>query len=170
MIFSRTAEYVIRAFVNLALQPKDKFVLARRLAEEEGIPAIHFGKVLQPFVRSGLLKSRKGPTGGFALRRSAAKIRLIDIVESLDGILDYERCPSGHAECSDDLPCSIHDSWTRLRSTILRYLDQNTISDLAKALDAKRKSIETPAVDGAPLKAGTRSTNEKKKATKRHSH
>jgi Rrf2 family protein len=162
MIFSRTAEYVIRAFVNLALQPKDRFVIVRQIAEEEKIPTIHLGKVLQQFVKNGLLKSRKGPTGGFALRRSATQIRLIDIVEPLDGIRDYQRCAAGLAECSDDLPCPVHDSWTLVRSTILQYLERNTISDLATALDAKRTAIRTSAAKGVPRKAKNRTASERK--------
>jgi|ERR1017187_548801 Rrf2 family protein len=162
MIFSRTAEYAIRAFVNLALQPKDRFVIVRQIAEEEKIPTIHLGKVLQQFVKNGLLKSRKGPTGGFALRRSATQIRLIDIVEPLDGIRDYQRCAAGLAECSDDLPCPVHDSWTLVRSTILQYLERNTISDLATALDAKRTAIRTSAAKGVPRKAKNRTASERK--------
>ncbi len=169
MILSRTAEYVIRAFVNLALQPKDEFIVIGRIAKDEGIPEIHVGKVLQQFVKTGLLKSKKGPTGGFALRLSANEIRLIDIVEPLDGILDYQRCAAGLAECSDDLPCPVHDSWTLVRSTILNYLDRNTIADLAKALEAKRKSIGKPATSSAPLKTRTRVGNKKRRVARRHS-
>jgi Rrf2 family transcriptional regulator, iron-sulfur cluster assembly transcription factor len=132
MLFSRTAEYVIRAFGNLALQPPDQFIMIGQIAEEEGIPQIHVGKVLQQFVRSGLLKSKKGPTGGFALRQRASEIRLLDIVESLDGIVEYQRCAAGNLECSDDMPCPIHERWTVVRSAILDYLERNTIADLSK--------------------------------------
>jgi DNA-binding IscR family transcriptional regulator len=70
-----------------------------------------------------------------------AEIRLLDIVEALDGLAPYQQCASGLSECSDDMPCSMHDSWINLRSRIMDYLGRNTIADLAKALEQKKKSL-----------------------------
>ena len=39
------------------------------------------------------------------------------------------------------MPCSMHDSWINLRSRIMDYLGRNTIADLAKALEQKKKSL-----------------------------
>jgi DNA-binding IscR family transcriptional regulator len=71
----------------------------------------------------------------------AADVRLLDIVEALDGLAPYQQCASGLSECNDDMPCSMHDSWVALRSRIMDYLGKNTIADLAKALEQKKKSI-----------------------------
>ena len=87
------------------------------------------------------MRSSKGPTGGFALRVDPDEIRLLDIVESLDGLAPYQQCASGLSECTDDMPCSMHDSWVALRSRIMDYLGKNTIADLAKALEQKKKSL-----------------------------
>ncbi|MFY9726556.1 MAG: hypothetical protein WAJ87_13755, partial [Bryobacteraceae bacterium] len=43
--------------------------------------------------------------------------------------------------CNDDMPCSMHDSWVALRSRIMDYLGKNSIADLAKALEQKKKSL-----------------------------
>jgi Rrf2 family transcriptional regulator, iron-sulfur cluster assembly transcription factor len=59
----------------------------------------------------------------------------------LDGLATYQQCASGFAECNDDVPCSMHDNWVALRSRILDYLGHNTIADLAKALEVKKKSL-----------------------------
>jgi Rrf2 family transcriptional regulator, iron-sulfur cluster assembly transcription factor len=88
-----------------------------------------------------LLRSSKGPTGGFALRVPPADVKLWDIVEALDGMSQYTACASGLAECSDEMPCSMHDSWVALRTRIIDYLERNTIADLVKALEQKRKSL-----------------------------
>jgi DNA-binding IscR family transcriptional regulator len=71
----------------------------------------------------------------------SAEIRLLDIVEALDGLAPYQQCASGLSECSDEMPCSMHDSWINLRSRIMDYLGRNTIADLAKALEMKKKSL-----------------------------
>src|SRR5205085_6111197 len=113
----------------------------KNIAQEEHIPAHFLAKILQQLARKGLLRSSKGPTGGFALRVDPAEIRLLDIVESLDGLAPYQQCASGLSECSDDMPCSMHDSWVTLRSRIMDYLGRNTIADLAQALDMKKKNL-----------------------------
>ena len=118
MIYSRSAEYAIRAFVHLAQVPEGKYAMVKNIAEQEDIPAHFLAKILQQLARNGLLRSSKGPTGGFALRVEPNEIRLLDIVESLDGLAPYQQCASGLSECSDEMPCSMHDSWISLRSRL----------------------------------------------------
>jgi Rrf2 family transcriptional regulator, iron-sulfur cluster assembly transcription factor len=141
MIYSRSAEYAIRAFVNLAQVPEGKYAMVKNIAEQETIPAHFLAKILQQLARKGLLRSSKGPTGGFALRMDPADVSLFTIVEALDGVAEYQQCASGLSECSDDMPCSMHDSWVALRSRIMDYLERNTIADLVKALEQKRKTL-----------------------------
>ena len=133
MIYSRSAEYAIRAFVYMAGVPAGKFAMARQIADEQQIPAHFLAKILQDLTRRGMLRSNKGPSGGFALRTPAAQIRLIDLVEALDG--------SALAESLDQGPSTL-DSWRDLHSRIMGYLEHNTIADLAKALDEKKAAQE----------------------------
>jgi len=142
MIYSRSAEYAIRAFVYLADVPPGKYAMVKDVAERTEIPAHFLAKILQQLARKGFLKSSKGPTGGFSLRQPADEITLVQIVDSVDGLADYQRCISGLAECTDHAPCGMHDSWKALRSRILEYLEQTTIADLALALEQKRKQLE----------------------------
>jgi Rrf2 family transcriptional regulator, iron-sulfur cluster assembly transcription factor len=129
MIYSRSAEYAIRSFVYLARIPDGKFAMARHIAEEERIPAHFLAKILQELTRKGLLRSNKGPSGGFSLRVPASQIRLLDLVEALDG--------PALAESADHAPWTL-DSWKDLHSRIMDYLERNTIEDVAKALDHKK--------------------------------
>ena len=133
MIYSRSAEYAIRSFVYLARIPDGKFAMARHIAEEEQIPAHFLAKILQELTRKGLLRSNKGPSGGFALRVPASQIRLLDLVEALDG--------PALAESLDEAPWTL-DSWRDLHSRIMGYLERNTIADVAKALDEKKAAQE----------------------------
>jgi Rrf2 family protein len=144
MIYSRSAEYAIRAFVHLAQVQDGKYAMVKQIAEQEEIPAHFLAKILQQLARKGLLRSSKGPTGGFCLRVAPEKVSLLNLVEALDGLSEYEKCASGLSECNDDQPCGMHDSWKLLRSRIIEYLDRTTIADVAKALDQKRKSTNRP--------------------------
>jgi Rrf2 family protein len=154
MIYSRSAEYAIRAFVQLATEPMGKYSMVKTVAEQTGVPSHFLAKILQQLARQGLLKSSKGPTGGFCLRSHPSEINLLKIVESIDGLQAYTRCQSGFAECSDDTPCGMHDSWKVLRQRIMDYLEQTSIEDVAKALEQKQKSLEKPKKKKAPAKKG----------------
>src|SRR5271157_5579687 len=100
MIYSRKSEYAIRAFVNLARVPDGKYAMVKNIAAAEEIPAHFLAKILQELARKGLLRSSKGPTGGFALRVDPADVHLVDIVDALDGLAAYQQCASGLSECN----------------------------------------------------------------------
>jgi Rrf2 family protein len=142
MIYSRSAEYAIRAFVHLAAVPEGKYAMVKQIAEQADIPSHFLAKILQQLARKGFLRSSKGPTGGFCLRVPATDLNLLQIVDSVDGLADYERCPGGMTECNDTAPCGMHDSWKALRSRIMEYLERTSIEDLAKALEQKRRNLD----------------------------
>ena len=105
MIFSRTVEHAIRALIYLADLPEGRYAMVKDIAEHEKIPAHFLAKILQQLARQGMLRSNKGPTGGFRLREPAGNIRLLDVVTALDGGSSCERCIAGFPECTDDVPC-----------------------------------------------------------------
>ena len=156
MIYSRSVEYAIRAFVHLAQTPDGRYAMVKNIAEQEEIPAHFLAKILQQLARKGLLRSSKGPTGGFALRTDPGDIRLVAIVEALDGLAPYQRCAIGLSECTDETPCGIHDSWKNLRSRIMEYLGRNTIADLAKTLEQKKRALAVPKKGKAKRPAATK--------------
>jgi Rrf2 family protein len=155
MIYSRSAEYAIRAFVYLAEVPPGKYAMVKQIAEESDIPSHFLAKILQQLARQGFLRSSKGPTGGFCLRFPSSEITLLQIVESIDGLADYQRCIGGMTECNDQMRCGMHDSWKALRGRIIEYLEGTTVEDLAKALDQKRRALDRG------LRRGRKSAGEK---------
>ena len=141
MIYSRSTEYAIRAFVHLAQVPDGTYVIVKNIAKEEDIPVSYLSKILQEFTRQGLVRSRCGFTGGFALRVPARAVKLWDLVETLEGKSPFTVCACGLPECSDEMSCSMHDGWVSLRACIMDYLQRTTIADLANALDQKRDRL-----------------------------
>lgn len=141
MIYSRSAEYAIRALVHLAALPAEEYAMVKNIAAETGIPPHFLAKILQDLARDGFLHSSKGPRGGFRLRQPADDISMLKIVEAADGVGRYDRCIGGSPECNDRAPCGMHDSWTALRSRIIEYLEGTSIADLASALGEKRRLL-----------------------------
>ena len=75
MIYSRSAEYAIRALVRVAELSEGKFALVKDIASESDIPQHFLSKILQDLARVGLLRSSKGPGGGFRLAIAPEEIR-----------------------------------------------------------------------------------------------
>ena len=141
MIYSRSAEYAIRAFVHLADVEEGKYAMVKDIAEECDIPTHFLAKILQQLAREGFLRSSKGPTGGFMLRRSADDINLLEIVDTIDGLSKYQRCAVGMAECNDEAQCGMHDSWKELQSRMLDYLEDTSILDVVVAQRKKHDAV-----------------------------
>ena len=144
MIYSRSAEYALRALIQLAALQPDEFAMAKNIAAEGNIPAHFLAKILQDLARDGFLKSNKGPRGGFRLALPAEDLSMLRVIEAVDGAGRYDRCIGGSPECNDRAACGMHDSWKALRSRIIDYLGGTSIADLAQALGEKRRLLARP--------------------------
>jgi Rrf2 family iron-sulfur cluster assembly transcriptional regulator len=85
MKLTTACTYALRALVFLARHQDDGLVAIRAIAEAEGLSAGFLSNVLKPLVSANLLLSMRGPNGGYRLARPAKRIRLLDVVEAVDG-------------------------------------------------------------------------------------
>lgn len=137
MIYSSACEYAIRASAYLAARDGAGLVKLGDISEAEGLPAPFLSSILNRLVAAGLLKSSRGPAGGYALARPPSRITLYDIKAAVDGTGELEACAVGHEVCSDTTPCPLHDAWMPIRKQIRAYLEQTTLTDMAEALERK---------------------------------
>ncbi len=141
MIYSSACEYAIRAMAYLVEQGPGARVLAREVAQNEDIPGPFLGKVFQTLVKGGLLTSTKGPGGGFSLAKNPESISLLNIRAVVDGVIDLDACAAGLAECDDEQPCPLHDSWKPIRAQIRAYLEKTNLAQMAAASKKKKKML-----------------------------
>ena len=85
MKISRSTGYALVAVGYVAQHYKQGAVLAQRVSKEYSIPLEYLLKILQQLVRANVLRSKRGPRGGFFLAREAENITLADIIEAVDG-------------------------------------------------------------------------------------
>ncbi len=137
-MLSKTAEYALRAVIAIARVDEERPVLAREISSKGHIPNKYLSKVLRDLVHAGVLSSTRGIGGGFRLRRKANKLKLIEVVKPFDDIPARSRCPLGHAKCTDDAPCAMHDQWRPVKEAFRALLDDTTISQLVD----KEREIE----------------------------
>jgi len=125
MLLSRAAEVALKALPHFDPRgPEAPGREVRVLALACGEPAPFLGKVLQKLARAGLLRSKRGRTGGFVLGRPANEITLADIVLAVEGADDLRKVfelPEGPAEAllgpsRDELSARLRDiTLARLR-------------------------------------------------------
>ncbi len=135
-LYSRGVEYAIRCLRLLAMNP----ALPRTvmdLCEEAKLPEHFTRKMLQPLVRQGILKSHRGPGGGFVFARPPAEISLRMVVEGIEGGPRTDYCLLGEPECSAEKPCPLHHQWKQICDLSNQLLDQTTILDLTKGWDGR---------------------------------
>lgn len=143
-MISRTSEYALQAVIHLAQHVDDWPIPGRKIAEETGVPRQYLAAILGDLVRVGVLESSPGKGGGFRLARPAKEIQLAEVFASFEPILSDRRpCPFGQEICSDDDPCAGHDQWKRVRGTYERFLEKNSIHDVAFKR-GKRRAAASP--------------------------
>ena len=140
MVFSRTAEYALRAMTFLAMQPSGKLTGAREISREENIPTAFLWKILHTLARRKLIRSFKGVNGGYELACPGDEITLSTVIFAADGVDFSEHCVLGMPRCDDQNACPLHDTWKEIRGEMLAMLEQNTLADLARVA---RKRVRT---------------------------
>ncbi|HEC43958.1 MAG TPA: Rrf2 family transcriptional regulator [Bacteroides sp.] len=70
-----------------------------RLSEETGFSKNHIAKVMQTLVKHGYLQSGRGPKGGFEIRRKAAEVSLLEIIELIEGRKESHYCGISEEKC-----------------------------------------------------------------------
>jgi Rrf2 family protein len=112
----------------LALQPSDK-ITNQTISDHLQVSEHHLAKVHQKLVRHGLLKAERGPSGGFVLAKPANKIKLIEIVEAIDGPFNPSQCLLGREHCDSDC-CLLGQMSNSINDQIRTFLNETTADKL----------------------------------------
>lgn len=128
---SRQTDYGIVLMSQLAAQPEVRRN-ANELAEATHLPAPMVAKILKQLVRSGLLISRRGAHGGYALAQEAASISVADIIAALDGPIAMTECVEESTdECSYEATCRVRGNWLRINRAVRESLEAIPLSEMA---------------------------------------
>ena len=141
VIFSKKCEYGLQAILYLASKNDKEFFSAKEIARDLKIPKEFVSKILQSLVNYKIVGSKKGKNGGFFLAKKPSHIRLIDIVEAIDGNEVFERCVLGFPGCSSNTPCPVHNQWGKLRKMAYEMLSAETIDKFTNKVLEKLKAI-----------------------------
>lgn len=141
VIFSKKCELAIQAVLFLSIKEEKQLTSAFEISKKLDVPKEFVSKVLQTLTRYDIVGSKKGKSGGFYLAKQASKIRLLDIVEAIDGLDVFKKCVLGFPGCSSEAPCPVHDKWGKLRDEAYKMLSNQTLAELRDKTQKKIKYI-----------------------------
>lgn len=134
MKLSKRGEYGLRALQDLALHHGDGPMSNKDLAERNRIPARFLEQIMLTLKHSRIVRSRKGPRGGYYLARSPQEITLAEVVRTLDGPLAPVSCVSEVAYepcgCPDMETCGLRRVMKEVRDTVAEMMENTTLADL----------------------------------------
>jgi Rrf2 family transcriptional regulator, nitric oxide-sensitive transcriptional repressor len=141
-MLSKTAEYALRAVVCMGRQV-DRPISANLLAEQTKVPRRYLTRVLQDLCGAGLVDSRPGPGGGYALSVGISKLTILDVVNTVEPIMRIKRCPLGlkaHTKL-----CPLHAELDKAYAATERAFASVTIQDLVESASHKFPLCERAA-------------------------
>ncbi|MGB1268499.1 MAG: RrF2 family transcriptional regulator [Flavobacteriaceae bacterium] len=136
-MFSKSCEYGLRAVIYIAQQSAlDNKVSLHTISEAINSPQAFTAKVLQQLTRNNIVKSIKGPYGGFVIEKDKlGSVKLSDVVKVLDGDSIYTNCGLGLRKCNEDLPCPLHFKFIEIRDKLKEMLECTTLSMLVNDMN-----------------------------------
>jgi len=134
MRLSTRGRYGLRAMIDMAQNLATGPVVARNIAERQGISERYLEQLMVPLKRAGLVKSIRGSHGGYVLGGDPEKITAGDIIRVLEGPIAPVECvaETDPESCRRQEHCITRVLWTQVRNAIALVLDSYSLADLAR--------------------------------------
>jgi Rrf2 family protein len=132
-MISRQAKYALRALIALARLPPGQSMLTAEIARRQKIPKKFLEQILLILKRRGLVQSRRGALGGYALLKPAESITFAEVLRLIDGpmaplpclsVVAYARC----IDCTDETTCEVRRAFAQVADATRAVLERTTIA------------------------------------------
>ncbi|MCK4766078.1 MAG: Rrf2 family transcriptional regulator [Candidatus Aminicenantes bacterium] len=133
MSITKNTEYALRALYEIAETGRGNPVSRRVISEKQGISEPFLEKICLPMQKAGIIKSVRGPGGGFLLGRSAADITVWDVFSAVDSKSHfYEKCAAvKDRECEHYKKCKIKTVWPKINRALKDSMSDISLKDIA---------------------------------------
>lgn len=132
---STKSQYGLRAMVYLA-RFQDKICPLRVISKKEGISFDYLEKIILKLEKTGLIKAKKGSQGGYFLGREPSKIKIGEIIRTLEGNTGLVKCMTlgkgGKYHCPKERKCLTKNFWKKIQDSLNSALNSITLADLIK--------------------------------------
>ncbi|ERM81705.1 hypothetical protein P872_19605 [Rhodonellum psychrophilum GCM71 = DSM 17998] len=135
-MFSKTCQYGIKSTLYIALQSiNENRVSLKDIAKEIDSPEAFTAKILQKLVHAGIIISVRGQMGGFLIEREKMdSLKLIQIVNAIDGDHIFVECGLGLSQCNSSFPCPLHEQFSKIRTDLKAMMETTSLLGFATGL------------------------------------
>ncbi len=133
MWITRRTDYATRAVLALVLAEGDRPRKIHEIAEHTAVPVTVLEQVLPQLRGAGIVRSERGPSGGYRLNHPADEITLERVVRVFEGPLAPISCAtrSEPEPCPMEVGCALQATWAEVRDATIEILERTTFADLA---------------------------------------
>ncbi len=131
MKLSTKSRYAVTALFDLAAFGAGKPVSAVDISKRQGISMAYLEQIFKSLRKAGIVKTQKGPSGGYMLAKNPTQVSVGEIIRAADGSITFSGCVEGK-KCSGGC-CSTRALWNRLSGELNIMLNRIKLSDLVKA-------------------------------------
>src|SRR6266850_7432777 len=133
MQVSRKIDYALRAVIHLANEENsERACSVAEIAAREKVPRHFLEKIIQELIHKGLVRSQRGPHGGYLLARSADRVTFRDVIEAVEGPISLNVCVGEHADCSLMGACGMERVWREGQRRVMELFEKTTIADVRR--------------------------------------
>lgn len=131
MLLSKSFGYALRGVLYVALRQQHvKRVQIQEIAQKLAVPQHFLAKIMKRLAEKGILRSTKGPYGGFSITDKTLQTRIIEIVSITDGTGLVDNCVLSFRKCNAKNPCPLHTKMAKLKKGFIESLSDSSIGDL----------------------------------------
>ena len=153
-MLSITADHALRAVLLLARIPADHSMRADAIADAIGAPRNYLAKTLNALAKSGVVRSARGPMGGFSLAIPPRELTVARVTQLFDERPRTGQCLLSRKACDPSNPCAAHVKWTAITEAALHGIENTTIAELLG--DANDGVHEILSLQSRPRVSGRR--------------
>ena len=132
MRISTKAQYAVRALVSLSLHGNGRPLALHDIAGREDISLAYLEQLFVKLRRGRIVRSVRGPGGGYLLARPAEEVRVDEIIDSVEESLVPVSCMDASGRCVCDDMCVSHGVWQGLGERVRQFLSSITLADLTR--------------------------------------
>jgi Rrf2 family iron-sulfur cluster assembly transcriptional regulator len=124
-----STKYAILAVGYVAQHGDKGLVVSQTISKEYGIPLEYLLRIMQQLTKPNILRSKRGPGGGFSLGRPLNKITLLEIIEAVEGSMDTSIALEEHAP-KDRFAAKATKAYDKIAAQTIASLKRVKMSDL----------------------------------------
>ncbi|MEW6440754.1 MAG: Rrf2 family transcriptional regulator [bacterium] len=149
MKLSTRGRYGARALMELAKHHGGGPMSLKELAARQQIPLKYLEQIAIILKHAKLIKSTRGPLGGYLLTRPPDKIDLLEVVETLEGPFSFVGCVKDPSSCERVETCAFNELWSTISSEASRILRSVTLADMVRMDSEKNRPDRRCLANGA---------------------